>query len=175
MTAKRPLSRLAAGATRGLEAVLGLGLIAMVLINVVNAVGRYGGLPTLVGADELLIFGMIWLVMIGAILTLRRRDHLAIDLLAVRLTGRAQGLVLVVCDLATALVSGFVAWHSLDFVERVASFGSRSMGLGLPMVIPHAAITLGFAGMAVVALILLAEDLAALRAGRPAHGKVAPR
>ena len=154
------LSRLEARATRGLETLLGLGLIAMVLLNVANAVGRYSGLPTLTGADELLIYGMIWLVMIGAILTARRRDHLAIDLIPARLGGTAERAVLIATDAATMVVSAFVAWHSLAFVERIAAIGQTSMGFGIPMVVPHLGVTVGFAGMAIAAATLLVADVA---------------
>lgn len=129
----------------------------------------------MIGADELLIYAMVWLVMVGAILTVRKRDHLAIDLLPARLGGRAKAAVLIATDAATALVSGFIAWHSLAFVERVAAMGSRSMGLGLPMVIPHAAITLGFVGMGVMATILLVVDLGAARMKPGPGGDAVPR
>ena len=58
--------------------LLGLGLIAMVVVNVANAMGRYTGWFSLVGADELLVYGMIWIVMLGAILAARNRDHLSV-------------------------------------------------------------------------------------------------
>jgi TRAP-type C4-dicarboxylate transport system permease small subunit len=157
-----------ARATRVLETALGLGLIAMVLLNVANAVGRYSGLPTLTGADELLIYAMIWLVMIGAVVVTRRRDHLAIDLLPQRIGGAAERLLVVAVDAATASVSAFVAWHSFVFVERIAAIEQTSMGLGIPMVIPHAAVTVGFAGMAISAVALLVGDLLAVWPRSPA-------
>lgn len=160
------LSRLERAATRTLEALLGLGLIVMVLVNVANAAGRYGGLPTLTGADELLVYGMIWIVMVGAILTVRRREHLAINLLSARLAVASRRVVLISIDLVTILVCAFVAWHSLDFVQRIGAIGQTSMGLGIPMVIPHAAVTVGFGGMAAVAALLLAADLIGAHAGR---------
>ncbi|MCG8358254.1 MAG: TRAP transporter small permease subunit, partial [Kiloniellales bacterium] len=46
--------------------LLGLLLIAMVLLNVGNAIGRYVFRRSIDGADEILIFAMAWLVFIGA-------------------------------------------------------------------------------------------------------------
>jgi len=63
-------------AVRLIRVLLGLCLMAMVLINVANAVGRYSGWFSLVGADELLVYGMIWIVMLGAILAARSRDEI---------------------------------------------------------------------------------------------------
>ncbi|MFV0244483.1 MAG: TRAP transporter small permease [Qingshengfaniella sp.] len=156
------LVRAEAGLVRVIRICLGLGLIAMVVINVANATARYSGLFTLIGADEALVYGMIWIVMLGAILAARDRDHLSVNLLPAGLSGRAAGVVRLVIDLATMGVCAFVAWHSLDFIERIAMIGQTSMALGIPMTIPHAAIFTGFAGMALVTACLILFDLVRL-------------
>ena len=53
MTTAPRLIRVEAVAISALGGLLGLGLVAMVLVNIANAGGRYGGLPTLTGADRL--------------------------------------------------------------------------------------------------------------------------
>jgi len=139
--------------------LLGLTLIAMVVINVVNAIGRYSGLFALVGADELLVYGMIWVVMLGAILAARNRDHLSINLLPSAITGRPAAVLQIVVDVATVAVSVFIAWHSFVFTDRIAALNQSSMGLGIPMVIPHSAIFVGFAGIAAVTAFLTIVDV----------------
>lgn len=161
-----PVSRLETRVLRALRILLGLGLIGMVLLNVANAAGRYGGLPTLTGADELLVFGMIWIVMIGAILTTRDRTHLAIDLLPPMIGGRGQRLLQMGTNAAMAAVSAFIAWHSFAFIERIGAVGQKSMGLGIPMTIPHLAVLAGFSGISLVSLLLLAGDARAALQGR---------
>src|SRR5260370_28028172 len=81
------IARIAAFATR---ALLGTLLIGMMLLNVANAVCRYLFSVVLIGADELLVFPMIWMVMIGMILVTIDRRHIALDFLAYRLTPRAR-------------------------------------------------------------------------------------
>jgi TRAP-type transport system small permease protein len=75
------IARIAAFATR---ALLGTLLIGMMLLNVANAVCRYLFSVVLIGADELLVFAMIWMVMIGMILVTIDRRHIALDFLANR-------------------------------------------------------------------------------------------
>jgi TRAP-type C4-dicarboxylate transport system permease small subunit len=157
-----PVIRLEALVIRAVRVVLGLGLIALVIINVANALGRYTGAFSLVGADELLVYGMIWIVMLGAILAARERSHLSINLLSQRLTSRGAALLQVVVDGITLLTSGFIAYHSLSFIERIASIGQTSMALGVPMTVPHSAVFVGFAGIAGVTLLLLAADFSRL-------------
>lgn len=145
---------------------LGLGMIAMVAVNVTNAVGRYSGLFALVGADELLVYGMIWIVMLGAILAARDRSHLSINLLPSAVSGQSAAALQIGIGLVTVAVSAFVAWHSFDFVGRIASLNQASMGLGIPMVVPHSAIFVGFGGIAVVTAVLTVLDIARFASGQ---------
>ncbi len=142
-----------------LRNVLGLGLIAMVVLNVANAIGRYGGLTTVSGIDELLVYSMIWIVMVGAVLTTWDRAHLSIDLLPSMLGSFQRTLVRAVVNLASFLICGFVSIHSWMFIDRIGSLGQKSMGLGIPMVVPHFAVFFGFAGVSIVSLYLLAGDI----------------
>lgn len=146
-------------------ALLGLGLIAMVVVNVLNAVGRYTGWYSLVGADELLVYGMIWIVMLGAILAARKRDHLSVNLLPTSVNGFPAFALQLAIDVATVAVSSFIAVHSFSFIDRISALNQTSMGLGIPMVIPHSAIFVGFAGMAAVTAFLAIVD--AVRLIRP--------
>lgn len=159
------LSHWEARAIAALKGLLGLGLVAMVLLNVANAAGRYGGLPTLTGADELLVFGMIWIVMLGAIIATRDRTHLSIDLIHSRLAPGPRRALLAVSGIVMAVTCAFIAWHSYAFIGRIGAIGQTSMGLGIPMVIPHSAVFIGFIGMAVVAAFLATADIAAVLSG----------
>ncbi|MBD3623974.1 MAG: TRAP transporter small permease, partial [Rhodobacteraceae bacterium] len=105
---------------------------------------------------------MIWIVMLGAILAARSRDHLSINLLPTAVSGRIAAALQVVIDMATVAVSAFIAWHSFSFIERIASLNQTSMGLGIPMVIPHSAIFVGFTGIAAVTTFLTLVDIARL-------------
>lgn len=160
--------RLEALTVRAIRVALGLGLIALVLINVANAMGRYTGAFSLTGADELLVYSMIWIVMLGAILAARERSHLSINLLSQSLNGRAAALLQVIIDVITIVASGFIAFQSFSFIERIAVIGQTSMALGVPMTIPHAAVFVGFVGIAAVTSVLLAADLSRLLTGRRA-------
>lgn len=147
-----------------MRALAGLVLLAMVAVNVANAVARYSGAFVLVGADELLVFSMVWMVMVGAVVATAERSHLNLDLLPLRLKGRARTLLMIFQDLVMAAACGYAAWQSFAFVTKIGRLGQTSMGLGIPMAIPHAALLVGFAGMAVVALVLAVRDAAGLAA-----------
>ena len=66
----------------------------MVALNVVNAVCRYVFGIVLTGADEVLVFGMIWMVMLGMILVTADRRHIALDFLVTRAGPRQRARAL---------------------------------------------------------------------------------
>jgi TRAP-type C4-dicarboxylate transport system permease small subunit len=149
--------------------LLGLLLLGMVALNVANAICRYAFGLVLTGADEVLVFGMIWMVMVGMILATVDRRHIALDFLITR-AGPRQRVALTI--LHHAVLTGACAYAAIycwAFVARVAAIGQTSMALGVPMAIPHAALFVGFAGTTIASLLLLAADVAQLvRAKQPA-------
>jgi TRAP-type C4-dicarboxylate transport system permease small subunit len=172
----RPMARpriagIAAAATR---TTLGLLLLAMVLLNVLNAVFRYLFGLVLIGADELLVFAMIWMVMIGIILATLDRRHIALDLLAARLPPRARLGLAMLHNSLIAVAGGYASVQCFEFTRRVAAIGQTSMALGFPMAIPHSALVVGFAGTALVAALLVVSDGIELLASRRTAEKSAP-
>ena len=146
------IARIAAVATR---ALLGTLLIGMVLLNVANAACRYLFSVVLIGADELLVFAMIWMVMIGMILVTIDRRHIALDFLANRLAPRPRIALTMFHHLIIAIGATYAAIQSLEFARRVATIGQTSMAIGFPMVFAHSALVVGFAGTALVAAVLV--------------------
>src|SRR5713101_8178129 len=126
------IARIAAFATR---ALLGTLLIGMMLLNVANAVCRYLFSVVLIGADELLVFAMIWMVMIGMILVTIDRRHIALDFLANRLAPRPRSALTMFHHLIIAIGAAYAAFQSLVFA--------------------HLALVVGFAGTALVAAVLV--------------------
>ena len=163
--ATRPLAVLATLAGRVARVALGLLLLAMVLLNVANAVSRYLLGQAIEGSDELLVFGMVWVVFLGAVFVTADRRHLSFDVLGKFLPPRLHSLIRVAGDLLMIVLLGFVALQSLDVVDRLAALNQRSMAAGIPTFIPHSAILIGF-GLS--ALALLVQFLACV-AGRGRH------
>lgn len=158
------LATVFAAAGRAVRLALGLLLIAMVLLNVANALSRYLLGQAITGSDELLVFGMVWLVFLGAAFVTADRRHLCFDVVSRALPRRARGLLQVAGDLIVILLLGFVALQSLDVVERLAALGQRSMAAAVPTYVPHSAILVGF-GLSVLVLFapLMGAAVKALR------------
>jgi TRAP-type transport system small permease protein len=159
-TAATPrIARVAVAAARTL---LGVALIVMVAINVINAVCRYVFGVVFPGADEILVFMMIWLVMVGLILVTAERRNIALDFLASRVGPRARLVLAAIQHTAMTAACAFATVQCWIFVSRLAAIGQTSMALGIPMAIPHFALVVGMAGTTIVAALLLVSDLAAM-------------
>ena len=93
-----------------LQMVVGTLLIFMVILNAITAFGRFTIGTSITGADEILIFSMIWLVFLGAAIATWRRRHLSIDLLRPRLPSVYRRILGTTHGVLLTLVCVFVAF-----------------------------------------------------------------
>lgn len=147
--------------------ILGLALIFVVAINVANASGRYLFGFALLGADELMVYTIIWMVMAAAILSLTQRSHISVNLLPSYATGRARHALHMVHAAAAVVACSYASYASWLFLGRISRLGVTSMGLGIPMTVPHAALFLGFVGLTLVGGIMLFADTLGFIRNRP--------
>jgi TRAP-type C4-dicarboxylate transport system permease small subunit len=154
--------RIARVAISAARLLLGVMLLIMVALNVVNAVCRYVFSIVLPGADEILVFMMIWLVMFGLILVTAQRSNIALDFLVQRAGPRPRRLLAIFQHVVMTISCAFATFYCWAFVSRIAAIGQTSMALGLPMAIPHSAMVVGFAGTTIVAAVLVVSDVVEL-------------
>lgn len=147
---------------RAIDWTMGCILITVVAINVVNATGRHLFSYSVTGADELMVYLIILLVMAGAVRALAQRQHININLLPSYAHGRSRIALHILHDLIALIVTLYTAVASWSYVAKIMRLETTSMSLGIPMSIPHSMVFLGFAGMAAVALVCLLRDLWAM-------------
>jgi TRAP-type C4-dicarboxylate transport system permease small subunit len=128
-----------------IERVLALAFIAAVCLNFANVVGRYGFGRSIAGADEIQIYIMVFMAFIGAAVVSWRRQHLRMDVL-VRFLPQGLQTGLQLCEiLLLVIVAGFTLVQSWRYSAQMFALGRTSDVGGIPMWIPHGAVTLGFA------------------------------
>jgi TRAP-type C4-dicarboxylate transport system permease small subunit len=157
----------------GLHALLGVILLFVVAVNVVNASSRYLFGISPVGSDELMVYMVIWTVMIAAIMSLILRSHINVNLLPLYTGGRVRHVLNIIHDVAAILACGYATYASWLFIGRISRLGVTSMGLGVPMTIPHAALLVGFTGLTATGVIMLVRDVLALIRNAP-HAEIRP-
>lgn len=160
-------SRAGARLGRAIDWTMGLLLIVVVAINVANATGRHLFSYSVTGADELMVYLIVLLVMAGALRALAQRQHININLLPSYAHGRSRLALFIFHDLIALAATLYTANASWTFVQKIMRLDTTSMSLGIPMSIPHSMVFLGFAGMAAVAFVCLLRDIRALIAFDP--------
>ncbi|HSV44371.1 MAG TPA: TRAP transporter small permease subunit [Ramlibacter sp.] len=154
--------------TRRVEQLLGLLFAVVVVLNFASAALRYSVGRAVLGADEVQVYLMIWLVFPAAALVGLRGAHLRMDLLVQRLGPAAARWHHAAEGLLTLVLCGTMAWVSFGFVRQMMEMGQRSDGAGIPMWMVHAAPCAGFLGLAAAAawsLLRLWRDAANDKAG----------
>jgi C4-dicarboxylate transporter DctQ subunit len=136
-----------------IERGLAIGLLIGIFLIVINVVGRYLAGFALNGVDEIEIYILIWIAFLGAALVTWRHSHLRMDVL-IGACPRTVRRVVAIFEMAVMLaVSAFVAWQSFKYVERMYALGAVSDIAHIPTWIPHSAIAISFAAIALIVLV----------------------
>jgi TRAP-type C4-dicarboxylate transport system permease small subunit len=141
------------GALRLLYGALGAVMLVGVALNLANVIGRYVFGSPIFWAEEVLVGITIWGVFVGAAVVSWRGDHLAMDLFSSRIGGRPRIVLNAVIALSLIVVCTFVAWQSWTIVRLFYETEAVSAGAGIPKVIPHSALLVGFALSALAVLV----------------------
>jgi TRAP-type C4-dicarboxylate transport system permease small subunit len=139
--------------------IIGALILASIVLNFANVIARYLFLAPIPWAEEIMIFIMIWCVFVGVILVAWDGTHLRMDLLSSILPSPWKEIVNFVTWAAAVGICGFVAVQSWDATALFDRMGAKSVIAGIPMVVPHAAITLGFVALTVVFVVRVRQYL----------------
>jgi TRAP-type C4-dicarboxylate transport system permease small subunit len=132
--------------------IIGVAILASIAINFANIVGRYILLAPIIWAEEIMIYINVWCVFIGCILVTWDGRHLKMDLFSVMLKSPWKQIVNTIAAIGFLLVCVFVVLQSWTVSSMMERLDQRSVVAEIPMVIPHAAVLLGFGAMLVVLL-----------------------
>jgi len=158
------VSRILDRLMRWIERTLAYAFIVAVGLNFVNVVGRYGFGITILSADELQIFIMVFMAFLGAAVVAWRGQHLRMDVLVNALPAPLRRAVRIAELAVIIILASFVLWNSTYYAQQMFNFGRVSDMGRVPMWIPHGAVAAGFGLIAFVACLRLVQILT----GRPA-------
>ena len=153
-----------------IERTLAYAFIVAIGLNFINVVGRYGFGITILSADEIQIFIMVFMAFLGAGVVAWRGQHLRMDVLMNALPASIRRLVRIFELAVIAILAGFVLWNSTYYAQQMFNFGRVSDMGRVPMWIPHGAVAVGFGLIAFVACLRLVQILT----GYPAHAGKSP-
>ena len=126
------------------RAVIGVAILAGIVINFGNVVGRYVFLEPIIWAEEIMIYIMVWTVFVGSVLVSYEGQHLKMDFFSIMLPSPYKEVVNFIAVSAVLIVCLFVIPNNWVVVEMMFSNDQRSVVAEAPMVVPHFALLLGF-------------------------------
>jgi TRAP-type C4-dicarboxylate transport system permease small subunit len=144
------------------EWAIGGALAIMSALVFANAAGRYLLNQGFASSEEIARLAFVWLVFLGAVVGVRERAHIGMDMLVRAMPRRAQAACLVVCNLLIL----YALWLFIDgsWRQTVIGMGSRTPVTGIPLASFAAAGLVAGIAMAV----LFAVDLWRALSGRVA-------
>lgn len=154
------MDRLINGICRLLEAVIALLLAVMVVLVFGNVVLRYGFNSGITMSEEVSRWMFIWLTFLGAIIALKERGHLGVDMLVGRLPAWGKKTCLIVSQLLMLYIVVLLFKGSWD--QAVINADVTAPVTGASMAIVYAS---GIV-FAVLAGIIIALDLFRVLTGR---------
>jgi len=119
-------------------------MLAAIGVNFANVVARYVFLRPFPWAEETMQFLAVWLVMLGAAVITRNREHLRMDALLVGVPSRVRRGLEAFNTLVAVAICVYVVVQSVQVVQLLTSTGQRSVIARLPMNQMYAAVLLGF-------------------------------
>jgi TRAP-type C4-dicarboxylate transport system permease small subunit len=151
---------------RASAALAGLLIVATLALVVVQMISRLFRV-TVPGVQDLAGYGVAATAFLALASTLRAGSHVRVNLLLAHLPARAAWLLEVWCCLLGAVLSGYMAYWSIDLVNDSYDFGEvASALLPVPLWIPRLTMVIG----TIVLTIAFVDELAhVLRGGRPRY------
>ncbi len=154
------VSRLA-GYLSFLAAIISAGMIVFILgMTGYSVFQRYVLGTPLTWTDELSGFLVVAVVMLGMAETLRRGDHISVDLISTKAKGKSRLALDLWFYLATAFVAGVIFLSSWNAVLFSMNFGVYSDGyLEAPLWIPQSTMVVGSALCLLIAALRFIDIL----------------
>ena len=124
--------------------LLGGVLIGAVLLNFVNVVGRSLFNVAFLSADELEVFGLVFITFLGAAVVTWREQNLRMDVIQSVMPYRLKIAARILEAVVGVLLCGFVAVISFRYANRIFVLEQASDMAHVPMWVPHSAVVVGF-------------------------------
>jgi len=144
---------LAGRITRGLHVLATIMLLAIVVINGVNVIGRYMFNRPMETADELMIFLLTAAVFFCLPRCTFENEHIRMDLIRSHVSGWARRVWDLLIELLHLAMMILVLYVGIPTIAKLFSWGQVSDAAKVPMWIVHSVIPIGF-GLAGLILVL---------------------
>ena|SRR5580704_12354929 len=132
------------------RAAAGIFLIASVVLNFINIIGRYFFSVSIPWAEEIMLFLMVGCVFTGCCAVAWEGRQIKMDVVIGMLPPNLREFFHVVSELALIAAAGAVTVFAWPVITQLAAFDERSQAGNFPLVIPQAMLPIGYTLMALL-------------------------
>lgn len=125
------------------EIVMGASVIGIFLLVIVQVFFRYVLKKSLGGAEELPVYIMACMVWLATPYVTMKDAHVNIELVPQMFSEKVQCGFRIFGNVVAALAMGVFSYLAVEYVQKTASYGTVTGGLGIPVWIFHAVIAYG--------------------------------
>jgi TRAP-type C4-dicarboxylate transport system permease small subunit len=125
-------------------------LVSSVAVNFANIIGRYFFAVSIPWAEEVMLFLMIACVFLHCGLVGWSGRQIRMDALVSLLPARARAIMEFAGEIVVGITAVLVAILAWPVVSMLAELDQRSEGANIPLVLPQAAMPIGFLIMALL-------------------------
>ena len=130
-------------------------LIASVVINFINIIGRYFFSVSIPWAEEIMLFLMVGCVFTGCCAVAWEGRQIRMDVVISMLPAHLRELLNVFSELALIAAAAAVTVFAWPVITQLAAFDERSQAANFPLVIPQAMLPIGYTLMALLVAVRL--------------------
>ena len=135
--------------------VTGTLFLIAITINFANVIARYFFFQAFYWAEEVLIYMTLWGVILACATITYQGRHIRMDLFSTLMRSPVKEIVGALTALLMICASVYVVIQSYYVVGLFWRSGEVSISAGIPLTIPHVAVPLAFALMAVAVVLRL--------------------
>jgi TRAP-type C4-dicarboxylate transport system permease small subunit len=138
-----------------LRVLAGLLLIASVILNFTNVLGRYFFSTSIFWAEEVMLYLMVACVFLGNGVVAWSGRQLRMDVIVRMMPKRLERALALMSELVLIAVAVTISVFAWPVIRNLWEFDQRSQSADLPMVIPQAMVPIGLSIMAILVAIRL--------------------
>lgn len=139
------------------EIIASMFLMGTTVLVVANIISRYFLKTGIFWSEEVATGFFVWSVFIGAAAAFKKGQHIGIDIIVSKLSGRNRAIANVLIDLVVLIVIGFITVFSVLYVKT--SYTKPTPVLGVSSAYISSSIIVGFTFMLIRAFIFLFDDI----------------
>src|ERR1700681_4748805 len=133
----------------------GICLLASVVINFVNIIGRYFFSVSIPWAEEIMLFLMVGCVFTGCCAVAWEGRQIRMDVVVSMLPDKVRDFFALLSELVMIATAAAVTAFAWPVIVQLADFDERSQAANFPLVIPQAMIPIGYSLMALLVAVPL--------------------